>query len=423
MFDCRVCQHVFERGGGTALVNHQPNHSQTVDTLRGFALLGIFVVNIQSYVWGMGAPMLGMIDAASSMWDKATLVFIATIFEYKTYPIFCFCFGYGFAVLARKWRILGVNSDYLFSRRLSFMLVLGLLHGVFIWFGDILARYAIAGFVLKRGIRFGPRANWKRFKFWLAIHIGTSVILLTIAALFSFVDAITLSAQVSAEDPRIAMQLASEVYKTGGYWAQTTARIGDFLYVLSSVFFLIPALLCLFLLGTLAAQCRLLTLAHLPRYRTFWRNVALTAFAIGAPLSLAYGYLQLQAAERDNAVTTTVISLLGEFGPVLATGYIAAIALMSRPTDQPATWFYRLFAPAGRMALTIYISQSILMMIFLNGFFPTITYPYRDSQLGLLGLSLACYTGLLAIAHVFARHNLQGPLEILWRRHTNQPRN
>ena len=89
MFDRGLYQHFFKPCGDIALVRHLPkpitaNHSQTVDALRGFALLGIFVVNIQSYLWGLTGPMMGVIDANSSVWDSVALLLVATVFEYKT---------------------------------------------------------------------------------------------------------------------------------------------------------------------------------------------------------------------------------------------------------------------------------------------------------------------------------------------------
>ena len=407
------------------------NHSDVVDTLRGLALLGIFVVNIQSYLWGLSGPSLGLINAESHAWDSAALLLIATIFEFKTYPIFCFCFGYGFAVLARKWRILGVDGEALFARRLKFMLVLGIFHGVFIWFGDILARYAIAGFVLKRGFKYGGtsiKTTRRRAIFWVSIFSGIVIFFSILGVGGTWLMQQMSIDQADANAGQIAAKATHAIYLSGDYLAQTRQRFADFFWILLGAVLLIPTMLSLFLLGALAAQSRALTLAHLPRFKLFWQRVALTAMAIGAPLSVAYGYLQLQAARSANAadsaepLRTAIVGALGEFGPVLAMGYIAIVALQARSPDQPAPWLFKIFAPAGRVALSFYISQSLLMLIFLNGLFPTITFPYRESQLGLLGLSVVCYTFLLAVAHGLMRYRIQGPLEYLWRKYTNQKR-
>jgi uncharacterized protein len=125
-----------------------PNERENIiDALRGFALFGILIVNIQSFAWGVGAPTMGMLWEDATWLDEATIWLTAFIFEYKIYPLFCFCFGYGFAVMAKRWRYAGLNAIQVkarFNRRLNFMLVLGLFHGIVIWFGDILARYALA---------------------------------------------------------------------------------------------------------------------------------------------------------------------------------------------------------------------------------------------------------------------------------------
>ena len=93
-----------------------------IDALRGFALFGILVVNIQSVVWGLSGPSLGTLAADSALTDVASVFFTALLAEYKFYPLFCFCFGYGFAVLARRWRARGEDMRVRFSRRLNFML-------------------------------------------------------------------------------------------------------------------------------------------------------------------------------------------------------------------------------------------------------------------------------------------------------------
>ena len=73
-----------------------------IDALRGFALFGILAVNIQSFVWGLGSATLGVLYESSSVADELTVFFTALFFEYKFYPIFCFCFNYGFAMQAQR---------------------------------------------------------------------------------------------------------------------------------------------------------------------------------------------------------------------------------------------------------------------------------------------------------------------------------
>lgn len=73
-----------------------------IDALRGFALFGILAVNIQGYVTGLSAPSLGILSSQSTRADHHTVLLTAFLFEFKFYPIFSFCFGYGFAVQTRR---------------------------------------------------------------------------------------------------------------------------------------------------------------------------------------------------------------------------------------------------------------------------------------------------------------------------------
>ncbi|MFN8984821.1 MAG: DUF418 domain-containing protein, partial [Burkholderiales bacterium] len=132
-----------------------------IDALRGAALLGILLVNIQSFAWGVSAPSMGVLWDDATVLDSLTIYLTSLFLEYKIYPIFCFCFGYGFAIMAKRWRLASIGDDAVvkqrYQRRLNFMLVLGLSHGSLIWFGDILARYALAGHFLVTYIGKGPR--------------------------------------------------------------------------------------------------------------------------------------------------------------------------------------------------------------------------------------------------------------------------
>lgn len=382
---------------------------ELIDALRGLALFGILVVNIQSFVWGLSGPSLGVLDESSSAADVATLFLTALLFEYKFYPIFCFCFGYGFAIQTRRWIAHGADVRARFARRMNFMLFMGVVHGVFIWFGDILARYAIAGYILRRHIRKGPRALLRVTKFWLGVVVVTG------AALAILVGTGTVDPAESATQSEIARMDSGHIfsiYTESGYIDATIQRVKDFLLVASTYVLVLPQVMLFFLFGALAAQLSLLRFPA--RYRLFWWRVFWLGLAVGLPINIAYAALHVSIAADPWMPTSVWQVLLSTFAPVMALAYVAAAALLHSSVCGKA--LIALLAPAGRVALTLYIGESVSMMLLLNGFGFGLGATF--AQFELFVTAVAVFALLLAAAHLMRRLDIPAPLEGIWRRYT-----
>ena len=132
---------------------------ELVDALRAFALAGILQVNIQSFAWGAGDP-LGFFAEPPGATDTVVYLLVATFVSSKFLSIFAFLFGVGFALQWRSLRrTLGVaDARAAYLRRLWFLLALGSVHGVLLYYGDILASYALVGFLLLRLAQQRPAA-------------------------------------------------------------------------------------------------------------------------------------------------------------------------------------------------------------------------------------------------------------------------
>ena len=380
-----------------------------IDALRGAALFGIIVVNIQSFVWGLSGPALGVLYESSSTADMATLFLTALLFEYKFYPIFCFCFGYGFAIQTRRWIARGADVRTRFTRRMNFMLFMGVMHGVFIWFGDILARYAIAGYILRRHIRKGPRALLRAAKFWLVVVVISGV------ALAVLVGAGTVDPAESATQSEIA-RMDSEhifaIYTESGYLDATIQRVIDFFLVASTYVLVLPQVMLFFLFGALAAQLSLLRFPA--RYRLFWWRVFWLGLLVGLPINIAYAALHVSLAYDPWMPTSVWQVLLSTFAPVMSLTYVAAASLLHSSACGKA--LIALLAPAGRVALTFYIGESVLMMLLLNGFGFGLGATF--AQFELFVTAVAVFAVLLFGAHLMLRFNIPAPLEGIWRRYT-----
>ena len=389
---------------------------ELIDALRGLALFGILAVNIQSFVWGVGSPSLGVLQESSHIADVVTLFLTALLLEYKFYPLFCFCFGYGFAVQTRRWVAGGADVHLRFTRRMNFMLILGILHGVLLWFGDILARYAIAGYLLRPHIRKGPRALMHVAVFWLGITVVTGIGVSVLGG------ALLNSESANATQSESAQQDSEKVFETyteAGYIDATIQRAKDFFAVMAVYIFVLPQVMLLFLLGALAAQLKLLRYAA--RYRSFWQRVFWIGLLAGLPINFFHAISQVSVASNPWMPSSAWEALLATLAPLLAFSYVAAFALAR--DGVAGTTLIRWLAPAGRAALTLYISQSVLMMLLLNGFGFALGFGATFGQFELFVSAVLIYMLLLVGAHLMQRFAIAGPLEGMWRRYTNTQTN
>src|SRR5918993_565075 len=119
---------------------------EILDVLRGFAVCGILIGNMQWFSgYGMMPPAVAQRGAAA---DQITHFLVHFFVEGKFYSIFSFLFGFGFALQIARAEMRGDLKASLFKRRLFWLLIIGLLHAYLLWAGDILSVYAATGFVL-----------------------------------------------------------------------------------------------------------------------------------------------------------------------------------------------------------------------------------------------------------------------------------
>lgn len=114
----------------------------TLDIIRGIALFGILLINIPAYVTVTESNLLPSMSAGTTI-D----LFITVLVEKKFYAMFSFLFGVGFYIFATNAEQKGKKPLRLFTRRLFFMLLFGVVHFIFFW-GTILPIYAVLGLIL-----------------------------------------------------------------------------------------------------------------------------------------------------------------------------------------------------------------------------------------------------------------------------------
>lgn len=387
---------------------------ELVDALRAFALAGILQVNIQSFVWGAG-DSLGYFAGPPSAADAATHLLVGTFVATKFISIFAFLFGFGAALQMRSIRrmcggdIEAAKSVY--RRRLRFLLALGIAHGLFLYYGDILAFYALAGFVLVRYMdrRPAPLARAAR-NWWIAFAVLT----VALTALFEAAR----RAMPPEVDPALIPQDAVDkffVFSEGGYWEQFAPRAADFAYIVLVMGpFAAPQIVGLFLLGHLAA--RLGWIAHPERHPRVWR-MALAIGIAAAAFAAAGAWLNYETIVNSPGDPSLLGFGLQTFGSLLACLYVAAIVRWRKTAPLRAA--IRWLAPAGRMPLTNYLLQSVAMGVLLSGWGLGLGAVLGKAQLALLAAAIAAVQ-LVASRAWIARFG-QGPVEALWRSVTYGP--
>jgi uncharacterized protein len=129
-----------------------------LDRIRGVAVLGILLINIDALSGYGFTPASAHIILRSETADEITWFLLATLVEAKFCSLFSFLFGVGSPSSFNGRSARGADRARLFKRRLLGLLLIGLIHTLLIWFGDILVTYALLGFVLVPFLRRDDRS-------------------------------------------------------------------------------------------------------------------------------------------------------------------------------------------------------------------------------------------------------------------------
>ena len=365
------------------------------DVLRGFALLGILVVNIQFMGLNSG-------EGARGEWTlgfangSATFV-IASIFAGKFYLLFSFLFGYSSNYIIRG----DVANRRRWVKRCFALITLGILHFTFLWHGDIIFMYGLFGLLL---IPFFFRAD-RTLKIW------TRIVFFFSATLMIFIGALVYIGERFFPEESVQQSMESKldsVLINGSFIDAIPARLELWVYSISSGVFLQGGLaFAAFLLGLRMARINFLSSPI-----DVEKNSKLIKFGflLGAPIQIIAALVLVrneQSAEPSEA--TYLLALLISFiaAPLLSMFYIGLIRKVVEEKPHLVSWM----KPAGQMSLTIYISQSVMASVI---FGPWGFGLFQDLQTWQVIL-LACGIWLLLVylASFWFKKHSQGPLEKL----------
>jgi uncharacterized protein len=384
----------------------------TVDILRGFALLGILLVNMALFNGSFAAAVIGLHPPGTAL-DRLARWLIAFFCEAKFYSIFSFLFGLGMMLQSTRAEGRGGHWRAVWLRRMAVLLGIGLVHAYFIWVGDILILYAVLGAALLLWRQARPRTLLIWVFLFLLVPLLVNAALLGLVAMGQAAAGEEAMAQAFAEQLRAYRTLAAaadHVYATGSYGEVTAQRAQDMNLVFFALPFMAFNVLAMMLLGLYAGKRRIFEdiPEHLPLIRRVWRW-SLVAGVAGNFLYVYFG----ATATRIPPSPAYLLSLAGQtFGaPALALFYMTSLTLLAERVN----WRPRLapLSDVGRMALTNYLLQSIICT--------TIFYGYGLARYGQPGaaagsaLAVTIYLLQVLFSRWWLHHFRYGPMEWLWR--------
>ena len=363
------------------------------DVLRGFALLGILVVNIQF----MG---LNTVEGARGEWvsgfaDGSATFIIASIFAGKFYLIFSFLFGYSSNYIIRDER----SNRGRWVKRCFLLIAIGILHFTFLWHGDILFVYGLFGLLL---IPFFFRAD-KTLKVWTrVIFIATLTLILLVAALVYVAE--RYFPEESAQTALISN--LDNILKDGTFLEAIPARLELWAIGLISGLFLQGGLaFAAFLLGLRLARSKFLSS---PIDEEKNSKLIRRGLILGAPVQILSAAILVRNEQRASpSEGIYLLALFASFvaAPLMSMVYVGVIRKLVEEKPQLVSWMM----PAGKMSLTVYISQSILTSMIFGPWGLGLFQDLRTWQV--LVLALAIWLLLVYLSTQWLKRFRQGPLE------------
>ena len=402
---------------------------ESLDVLRGFALLGILLVNIVAF----GLVSSAFLDPGIYLTpiggiDYIVWAFIELSSEGAMRTLFSILFGAGVVLFVTGST---AKSGWLHYRRNFWLLVFGLINAyIFLWPGDILVTYALSGFVL-----WFVR-NWKARSLLI---LATFLIL--IGSLQNFAMKSTLEiARDAAEEMKISISKGEEFSEETAKWAQgwmdyeednqaeidnipneikkrTSSYSSAYEYNLEKanemIYFVLPFFLFLDALMMMVIGMALFKLGVLDGGRDikFYIRMMCIGFLTGISIN-AYEVLLITNSNMDIIETNPYFRFTYHFGRLfMGLGYLGLVILLIK-IEKLESLRFRL-ACVGRMALTNYLMHSVIALFIFTGAGLGLLGKFSWSQLYLFVLLI--WVIQLYISPLWLKYFYFGPVEWLWR--------
>ena len=402
----------------------------SMDTLRGVAVMGILVMNVYAFAMPLAAYYNPLIMGGTDALNMGTWFFTHLLFDQKFMTIFSMLYGAGVVMMMNRAEARDVPFTSVFYRRSAWLIVFGLLHGYFIWFGDILFHYALMGMIVFLFRKASPRMLITiaciMLPVTLLINFGSSFYMEELQADVAAIEQMQSDGATPDEEQQqkleawlevravfapTAEDIAAEVTAYKGTYVEALAQRAPFVAFMQlnlTLVFVVWRVGGLMLLGMALMKLGVLSGQRSMR---FYRKMTVIGYGVGLPLAILSAVI-LDAHRFDPLYMARYGGIPNYFGSILvAFGHIGAVFLVVKSGAFQAA-VHRL-AAVGRMALSNYLAHSLVMTSLFYGYgLGLYAEVPRIWQQGFV----AALIGLqLALSPWWLKHFRFGPAEWLWR--------
>ncbi len=386
-----------------ALTPFQPTAANeriaTLDILRGLALLGILLMNMEAFVGPLDLSFTG-IDPHWQGVDRWADAFVYIFVQGKFFTLFSLLFGAGFAVMAQRAEAAGRDFTRFYLRRSLGLLGIGLVHALLVWSGDILVAYALLSFALL-AFREAP-CSWLP-ALGVASYLAAACLMLLLGALVALLPADDAGTS-GAKAAQAAIEAQRLAYAQGSYLQAVAQRMREFGTALGGLIVVGPQILGMFLIG--AWFIRSGAIAQPATYPRLFTRLRWLTLPGGLSVMLLSVWLQPYSAPgRFDLRSASAFALAAVAGLLMCLGYLAWGVRWSSAL--------RWLAPAGRMALTNYLAQSVICTL--------VFYGYGLGWFGQMGrawqllFALVLFLLQVVVSRWWLARFRFGPMEWVWR--------
>ena len=386
---------------------------ENLDVLRGFALLGILLMNVEAIVGPLTAAGTGLDPrlTGADRWVDALIYFFV---QGKFFMLFSLLFGMGFAVMSQRAQNAGRPFAGIFWRRGLVLLGIGLVHALLIWSGDILHTYALLSFFL---LAFRDVSGRWLVGLAIAAFLAPLGLMLLLGVMGSLMQSMpelsTAWEQAMGDQSKMVAGLIEgqrQAFGSGSYLDATLQRAEDLSFALLNLMVLGPLIFGIFLLGSWFVKTG--AMVRPQEFTRLFRTMRWGLLPAGLTLMLASFALQpTQDPAAIDLTSSTVFCLSMLASVMMCLGYAAWIV---RGMQSPA-WAGRLawLAPAGRMALTNYLMQSLVCTLIFYGY--GLGYFEQLPRAWQVPFVFVLFAAQVFVSRWWLRRFRFGPMEWLWR--------